>query len=88
MPLREHSNTTYYFLGVDETVVVVMKFSRKRMALCAFSIAAPFPNDAVISGTKGSIKVCFTYTVLSLITFMHMQGPIKGNVLEKVTLKY
>ncbi|MEQ2211073.1 hypothetical protein XENOCAPTIV_025667, partial [Xenoophorus captivus] len=47
----------YYLVGVDESVVVVMKFSRKRMALCAFSIAARFQNDAVISGTKGSIKV-------------------------------
>jgi len=43
--------------GVDESVVVVMKFSRKRMALCTFSIAARLPNDAVISGTKGQIKV-------------------------------
>ncbi|XP_070761072.1 trans-1,2-dihydrobenzene-1,2-diol dehydrogenase-like [Enoplosus armatus] len=43
--------------GVDESVVVVMKFSRNRMAFCAFSIAAQLPNDAVISGTKGSIKV-------------------------------
>ncbi|AWP01881.1 Hypothetical protein SMAX5B_013150 [Scophthalmus maximus] len=43
--------------GVDESVVVVMKFSRKRMALCSFSIAARLPNDAVISGTKGSITV-------------------------------
>lgn len=40
-------------------MVVVMKFSRKRMAFCAFSIAAQLPNDAVISGTKGSIKVCY-----------------------------
>ncbi|CAI5646026.1 unnamed protein product [Oreochromis niloticus] len=43
--------------GVDESVAVTMKFSRKRMALCAFSIAARLPNDAVIAGTKGSIKV-------------------------------
>uniref|UniRef100_A0A3Q4H9K9 Dihydrodiol dehydrogenase, tandem duplicate 1 n=1 Tax=Neolamprologus brichardi TaxID=32507 RepID=A0A3Q4H9K9_NEOBR len=43
--------------GVDESVVVTMKFSRKRMALCAFLIAARLPNDAVIAGTKGSIKV-------------------------------
>ncbi|TKS69822.1 Trans-1,2-dihydrobenzene-1,2-diol dehydrogenase [Collichthys lucidus] len=42
---------------VDESVVVVMKFSRNRMAFCAFSIAARLPNDAVIAGTKGSIKV-------------------------------
>lgn len=31
------------------------------MALCAFSIAARLPNDAVIAGTKGSIKVCYTF---------------------------
>ncbi|XP_076012219.1 dihydrodiol dehydrogenase, tandem duplicate 1 [Genypterus blacodes] len=43
--------------GVDESVVVVMKFSRNRMAVCTFSIAVPLPNDAVISGTKGTIKV-------------------------------
>lgn len=42
---------------MDETVVVVMKFSRNRMAVCAFSIGARFSNDAVISGTKGSLKV-------------------------------
>ncbi|KAK9542463.1 hypothetical protein VZT92_000324 [Zoarces viviparus] len=43
--------------GVDESVIVVMEFSRNRMAFCAFSIAARLPNDAVISGTEGSIKV-------------------------------
>uniref|UniRef100_A0A8C6LF08 Trans-1,2-dihydrobenzene-1,2-diol dehydrogenase n=1 Tax=Nothobranchius furzeri TaxID=105023 RepID=A0A8C6LF08_NOTFU len=41
--------------GVDESVIVVMKFSRKRMAVCAFSIAAQLPNDAIISGTEGSV---------------------------------
>ncbi|KAK5873679.1 hypothetical protein PBY51_018699 [Eleginops maclovinus] len=43
--------------GVDESVVVVMKFSKNRMAFCTFSIAVRLPNDAVIAGTKGSIKV-------------------------------
>ncbi|XP_075907697.1 trans-1,2-dihydrobenzene-1,2-diol dehydrogenase-like [Nelusetta ayraudi] len=43
--------------GVDETVVVVMRFSRNRMAVCSFSIGARFPNDAVISGTEGSLKI-------------------------------
>uniref|UniRef100_A0A3Q2Q2B7 Trans-1,2-dihydrobenzene-1,2-diol dehydrogenase n=1 Tax=Fundulus heteroclitus TaxID=8078 RepID=A0A3Q2Q2B7_FUNHE len=33
--------------GVDESVVVVMKFSRKRMALCAFSIAVCFTNNVL-----------------------------------------
>ncbi|XP_028299058.1 dihydrodiol dehydrogenase, tandem duplicate 1 [Gouania willdenowi] len=43
--------------GVDESVVVVMKFSRNRMAFCSFSIGARLPNDAFIAGTKGSIQV-------------------------------
>ncbi|KAM9410640.1 dihydrodiol dehydrogenase, tandem duplicate 1 [Pholidichthys leucotaenia] len=43
--------------GVDESVVVAMKFSRSRMALCVFSIASRLPNDAVIAGTKGCIQV-------------------------------
>ncbi|XP_056875527.1 trans-1,2-dihydrobenzene-1,2-diol dehydrogenase-like isoform X1 [Takifugu flavidus] len=43
--------------GVDESVVVAMKFSRNRVALCAFSIATRLPNDAVICGTGGCIKV-------------------------------
>ncbi|KAK5915010.1 hypothetical protein CesoFtcFv8_000645 [Champsocephalus esox] len=33
--------------GVDESVVVV-KFSRNRVAFCTFSIAVRLPNDAVI----------------------------------------
>lgn len=49
--------TVFFFSGVDESVVVVMKFSRNRMAFCAFSIATRLPNDAVICGTKGCIKV-------------------------------
>ncbi|XP_058485899.1 trans-1,2-dihydrobenzene-1,2-diol dehydrogenase-like [Solea solea] len=43
--------------GVDESIVVVMTFSRNRIAFCSFSIAARLPNDAVISGTEGLIKV-------------------------------
>lgn len=54
--------------GVDESVVVVMKFSRNRMALCVCSIAARLPNDAVISGTKGSIKVCYATLVQEHLT--------------------
>uniref|UniRef100_A0A8C3AKZ8 Dihydrodiol dehydrogenase, tandem duplicate 1 n=1 Tax=Cyclopterus lumpus TaxID=8103 RepID=A0A8C3AKZ8_CYCLU len=46
-------------IGVSCLLVMVMKFSRNRMAFCAFSIAARLPNDAVISGTEGSIKVSY-----------------------------
>lgn len=45
------------FPGVDESMVVAMKFSRNRVALCAFTIATRLPNDAVICGTGGYIKV-------------------------------
>ncbi|KAL2088837.1 hypothetical protein ACEWY4_015736 [Coilia grayii] len=43
--------------GVDEAMVVTLKFSRGRMAVCRCTITAELPNDAVISGTKGSIRV-------------------------------
>ncbi|KAM6980432.1 trans-1,2-dihydrobenzene-1,2-diol dehydrogenase-like [Aplochiton taeniatus] len=43
--------------GVDESMVVVMKFSGNRMAFCTFSIAVSLPNDATISGTNGTIRV-------------------------------
>ncbi|XP_008308606.1 trans-1,2-dihydrobenzene-1,2-diol dehydrogenase-like [Cynoglossus semilaevis] len=42
---------------VDESVVVVMKFSGNRIAFCSFSIATRLPNDAIIAGTEGSIQV-------------------------------
>lgn len=48
---------------MDESVVVAMKFSRNRMAVCAFSISARLLNDANISGTKGSIKVGYASLV-------------------------
>lgn len=50
--------TVFFFSGVDEYVVMTMKFSRNRMAFCACSIATWLLNDAVICGTKGCIKVC------------------------------
>lgn len=56
------------FAGVDESVVVVMKFSGNRMAFCTFSIAVRLPNDAVIAGTKGSIKVCYVGPVQEAFT--------------------
>ncbi|KAM9366257.1 trans-1,2-dihydrobenzene-1,2-diol dehydrogenase [Symphorus nematophorus] len=43
--------------GVDETVVVTLKFSNNRMAVFTSSSALHLPNDAVIVGTKGMIKV-------------------------------
>ncbi|CDQ67067.1 trans-1,2-dihydrobenzene-1,2-diol dehydrogenase [Oncorhynchus mykiss] len=43
--------------GVDGTVVLVLKFSGNRMAVCTCSITMMLTNDAVITGTKGTIKV-------------------------------
>ncbi|XP_071750425.1 trans-1,2-dihydrobenzene-1,2-diol dehydrogenase-like isoform X1 [Centroberyx gerrardi] len=43
--------------GVDETMVVTLKFSRNRMAVFSCSVAVEMPNDAIIVGTKGTIKV-------------------------------
>lgn len=43
--------------GVDETVILVLKFSGNRMAVCTCSISMLLTNDAVIIGTKGTIKV-------------------------------
>ncbi|KAK5934966.1 hypothetical protein CgunFtcFv8_020369 [Champsocephalus gunnari] len=43
--------------GVDETVVVTMKFSRNRMAVFSCSSGVKLPNDAIIAGTKGNIRI-------------------------------
>ncbi|MEQ2257155.1 hypothetical protein ILYODFUR_031687 [Ilyodon furcidens] len=43
--------------GVDETVVVMLRFSRNRMAVFTCSAGVQLPNDAIIAGTKGTIQV-------------------------------
>uniref|UniRef100_A0A8C1NRT7 Trans-1,2-dihydrobenzene-1,2-diol dehydrogenase n=2 Tax=Cyprinus carpio TaxID=7962 RepID=A0A8C1NRT7_CYPCA len=43
--------------GVDEAMVVTLKFSGHRLAVCTCTITAELPNEAVIVGTKGTIKV-------------------------------
>ncbi|XP_029978845.1 trans-1,2-dihydrobenzene-1,2-diol dehydrogenase [Sphaeramia orbicularis] len=43
--------------GVDETVVVTLKFSKNRMAVFTCSSAVQLPNEAVIMGTKGTIRI-------------------------------
>ncbi|KAM6950123.1 trans-1,2-dihydrobenzene-1,2-diol dehydrogenase-like [Lycodopsis pacificus] len=43
--------------GVDETVVVALKFSKNRLAAFTCSSRVELPNDAVIVGTKGSIRI-------------------------------
>ncbi|XP_036418866.1 trans-1,2-dihydrobenzene-1,2-diol dehydrogenase-like isoform X2 [Colossoma macropomum] len=43
--------------GVDGHMVIVLKFSHNRMAVCTCSISMMLTNDAVIVGTKGMIKI-------------------------------
>ncbi|KAM9850701.1 trans-1,2-dihydrobenzene-1,2-diol dehydrogenase-like [Aulostomus maculatus] len=43
--------------GVDSTTVLVLKFSGNRLALCTCSFTMVLICDAVITGTKGTIKV-------------------------------
>uniref|UniRef100_A0A3Q2R4G0 Trans-1,2-dihydrobenzene-1,2-diol dehydrogenase n=1 Tax=Fundulus heteroclitus TaxID=8078 RepID=A0A3Q2R4G0_FUNHE len=42
---------------VDETVIVTLKFSEKRMAVFTYSSSMNLVNDAVIVGTKGTIQI-------------------------------
>ncbi|KAM4744632.1 trans-1,2-dihydrobenzene-1,2-diol dehydrogenase-like [Anableps anableps] len=43
--------------GVDETVIVTLKFSENRMAVFTYSSSMKLPNDAIIVGTKGTIQI-------------------------------
>ncbi|XP_047436433.1 trans-1,2-dihydrobenzene-1,2-diol dehydrogenase-like [Mugil cephalus] len=43
--------------GVDETVIVTMKFSKNRMAVFTCSHGIELPNDVIIVGTKGIIRL-------------------------------
>ncbi|XP_070692990.1 trans-1,2-dihydrobenzene-1,2-diol dehydrogenase [Pempheris klunzingeri] len=43
--------------GVDETVVVSLRFSRNRLATFTCSMRVQLSNEAVIVGTKGTIRV-------------------------------
>ncbi|XP_028999305.1 trans-1,2-dihydrobenzene-1,2-diol dehydrogenase-like [Betta splendens] len=43
--------------GVDETVVATLKYSKDRLAVLTCSLRMELPNDAVIVGTKGTIRV-------------------------------
>uniref|UniRef100_A0AAV2LUC6 GFO/IDH/MocA-like oxidoreductase domain-containing protein n=2 Tax=Knipowitschia caucasica TaxID=637954 RepID=A0AAV2LUC6_KNICA len=43
--------------GTDETVVVTLKYSKNRMAVFTCSNAVQLPNEAIIMGTKDSIKI-------------------------------
>ena len=68
IPIKQTSSLFYYLelnhlsvrvlsAGVDECMVVTMKYSGNRMAVCLISNAVALPNEAVITGTKGSVRV-------------------------------
>lgn len=64
----EFRDFLFWISGVDGTMVIVLKFSGNRMAVCTCSITMMLTNDAVIIGSKGTIKVwpsscpCFDWT--------------------------
>lgn len=43
--------------GVDETVIVTLKFPKNRLAVLTCSCGVQLPNEAIIVGTKGTIRV-------------------------------
>ncbi|XP_056622116.1 trans-1,2-dihydrobenzene-1,2-diol dehydrogenase [Triplophysa dalaica] len=43
--------------GVDEGMIVTLKFSGNRMAVCICTMAVELQNEAVIAGTKGTVKI-------------------------------
>lgn len=45
------------FPGVDETLVVTLKYSNNRMAVFTSSSGLQLHNDAIVVGTKGLIRV-------------------------------
>jgi len=47
----------YAIIGVDETVTVTLKFSKNRMAVLTCSSGVQLPNEALVVGTKGTLKV-------------------------------
>ncbi|XP_068174473.1 trans-1,2-dihydrobenzene-1,2-diol dehydrogenase-like [Antennarius striatus] len=56
-PESVHATGVLLDTDVDETVVVTLKFCQKRMAVFTCSVNLQLPNEAVIVGTKGTIRV-------------------------------
>ncbi|CAM4584475.1 unnamed protein product [Leuciscus chuanchicus] len=56
-PQSIHATGVLLSSGVDESMVVVLKFSGNRMASCTCTLSCLLPNDATICGTKGTIRV-------------------------------
>lgn len=46
---------------VDDSVTAVLKYPNGKIAVCSLSCRAQFPNEAIIVGTKGTIRVRSDY---------------------------
>uniref|UniRef100_A0A669EH97 Trans-1,2-dihydrobenzene-1,2-diol dehydrogenase n=2 Tax=Oreochromis niloticus TaxID=8128 RepID=A0A669EH97_ORENI len=51
------SGVVHVETGVDETVVAILKYSKNRMAVITCSSGVQLPNDAIIMGTKGTVRI-------------------------------
>ncbi|KAL3992730.1 interleukin 2 receptor beta [Sarotherodon galilaeus] len=51
------SGVVHVETGVDETVVAILKYSKNRMAVITCSSGVQLPNDAIVMGTKGTVRV-------------------------------
>lgn len=49
-------------------MIVTMKFSGNRMAVCICTMAVELQNEAVIAGTKGTIKVTHVFVLWAVLS--------------------
>lgn len=56
-PESVQATATCLETGADETVIVTLKFSGNRLAVFTGSSSFLLPNEAVVVGTKGTIKI-------------------------------
>ncbi|XP_026029103.1 trans-1,2-dihydrobenzene-1,2-diol dehydrogenase [Astatotilapia calliptera] len=61
------SGVVHVETGVDETVVAILKYSKNRMAVITCSSGVKLPNDAIIMGTKGTVRVPAMWCPTSLV---------------------
>lgn len=81
--------------GVDGTTVLVLKFSRNRLAVCTCSVTSKLSCNAVITGTKGTIQIpqnmwCPTTLVVNgaETEFPLPEPPMPLNYVNSVGLRY
>ena len=60
----------YYLQGVDETFNATLKYSNGRVGNVYSSMRCDLPNEGVVVGTKGTIKVW--YETLNLLEELNL----------------